>query len=1135
MKNKATSLSVPRKIMQLFTCGMLVQCFFASLLFAGPVSEQRISMEEIYLQVSLENIRLEDALIKISNETQFTFAYNGETIDKNKIVNFKFKNISLASLLRTLSKDAGLQFLRVDSQIYVRKKKLLDVAVSEEFTSSVIIDVQGVVKDEKGEGLPGVNVIEKGTSHGTVSDANGKFQLQITDEKAVLVISSIGYLTQEVVLGDQHSLAIALEPDVRSLEELVVVGYGEQKRKELTGAVVSVPKSVLENNVMPTIDGLLGGAVAGLNATQTSGQPGSGSSIRIRGGTSVNAKNDPLYVIDGFIFYSDASSNKTGLGAIESSIDPLSSINPADIESIEVLKDVSATAIYGSRGANGVIIVTTKKGKRGETNINYRYTLGVGKTARKIDLLNANQWARLQKDYFNNKGHYTDEEISGLGKGYDWQDAVLQTGISQNHELSISGGDDKTRYLISGNLVDQKGIVINSGFKRNNARINLERDLWPNLTVGLSTIFGKSTQHSLTTTEPVNYNSSPFSGGITNSLTYALFMPPVVPIYGSNGDYNYSNPYEYAYFALGNKTTNPVSDLKNSVAETISNTLMANFFARYEIADGFNAKVSIGTSVNNATQNFFAPSYTSLGLAEKGTGAVGNKRNEVMQTEYTLGYTKKISDIHYIDVLAGYTYQQTQLSYATSIASRFTNETLKHNNLADGAVRYPPLTGASKARLNSLIGRVNYTLLQKYNLTATIRADNSSRFAKKYRWGYFPSIGLSWNVNEEAFLKDQNQLTALKLRLSTGLVGNQEIGDYEFAQSYTSGQYNGSASYARSNLGNPNLRWETTLQHNVGIDAAFFKNRLGLVADAYYKKTSDLLLNVPVSSSQGVIEQLVNVGHVTNKGLELGITATLVQTSALTWAVASNIARNVNTITDMGTTKQLQQGRSSEQILRVNNPLGSYYGLIFDGIVQTGENVSGSPTIAGDTPGPGDIKFVDVSGANGQKDGKIDAYDRTILGSVQPDFTYGLSTTITYKHFDLFGLFQGSQGAQLYNGLRRTLEQPNDSYNVTTAVLDSWTASNPSNYLPRITGTRPFAYIDSRYIENASFLKLKNVTLGYNVKAKNGQVKLRVFAAAQNLLRITNYKGYDPEVSSGLDIGSYPVARTFLAGVGISF
>nr|WP_295922282.1 TonB-dependent receptor [uncultured Dyadobacter sp.] len=1125
-----------RAISRYGLCGMLIQCLFASLLFAETGLAQRVSLEKIYLQVSLKNIRLEDALTRISNQTEFSFAYNGETLEKDKIINLEFQSISMASLLRTLSKEAGLQFMRVDSQIYIRKKRLLDAAVSEEFTAeAAAIDLQGIIKDEKGEGLPGVNVVVKGTAHGTVTDANGRFQIQTTGDNTVLVFSSIGYITQEVTVGAERSLTIALQPDIRSLDELVIVGYGEQKRKELTGSVVSVPKSVLENNVLPTIDGLLGGSVAGLNVTQTSGQPGSGSSIRIRGGTSVNAKNDPLYVIDGFIFYSDASSNKTGLGAIESSIDPLSSINPADIESIEVLKDVSATAIYGSRGANGVIIITTKKGKRGETNINYRYTLGVGESAKKIDLLNANQWARLQKDYFNNKGKYTDEQIAQLGKGYDWQDAVLQTGTSQNHELSISGGDDKTRYLISGNLVDQKGIVINSGFKRSNARVNLERDLWPNLTVGLSTIFGKSTQHSLTTTEPVNYNSSPFSAGITNSLTYALFMPPVVPVYAANGGFNYTNPYEYAYFALGTKATNPVSDLTNSVAETISNTLMANFFARYHITDALVAKVSVGTSVNNATQNFFAPSYTSLGLAEKGVGAVGNKRNEVLQTEYTLGYTKKLNDIHFIDVLAGYTYQRTSLNYATSIAARFTNETLKHNNLADGAVRYPPITGASNATLNSLIGRVNYTLLQKYNLTATIRADNSSRFAKKYRWGYFPSIGLSWNVNEEAFLKDQHYLTALKLRLSTGYVGNQEIGDYEFAQSYTAGQYNGGASYAKNNLGNPNLRWETTLQHNVGIDAAFLKNRLGVVADVYYKKTSDLLLNVPVSSSQGVIEQLVNVGHVTNKGVELGVNATLVQTPAFSWAAAANIARNVNTITDMGTTKQLRQGNRSEQILQVNNPLGSYYGLVFDGIVQSGEDVSGLPTVAGDAPRPGDIKFADRNGTGGKPDGRVDEADRTILGNVQPDFTYGFTSTITYKNFDLFALFQGSHGAKLYNGLRRTLEQPNDSYNVTTAVLGSWTTSNASDYLPRITGTRPFAYIDSRYIENASFLKLKNITIGYNLKLKNDQLKLRLFASGNNLIRITKYQGYDPEVASGLDIGSYPIARTFLAGVGISF
>lgn len=999
--------------------------------------------------------------------------------------------------------------------------------------------VSGRIYDSKTKDpVIGATIIEKATSNGVNSDTEGKFYLRLQQQyPTTIVINYVGYKSEELTIsGEQKApLEIWLSESEGNLNEVVVVGYGTQKRRELTGAVSSIPKSLIEHNVAPTLDALLGGAVAGLNVTQTSGQPGAGSSIRIRGGNSINANNDPLYVIDGFIFYKDASSTKTGLGAIESSVDPLASINPSDIESIEVLKDVSATAIYGSRGANGVIIVTTKKGKRGDTSISYQYTIGWGRTAKKIDLLDASQWARLQKDYFNNKGNYTDEQITQLGKGYDWQDAVLQTGVSQNHTLSISGGDDKTRYLISGNFVDQEGIVINSGFKRYNARINLDRSLYDNLTIGVFANFGKSTQNSLTTTESVNYNSSPFSAGITNSLTYALFMPPVVPIYNSDGSYNYTNPYEYAYFAVGNKAANPVSDLNNSVAETINNSVLGNAYARYTITDGLVAKVSIGTDMSNITQNFFAPSYTAIGLAEEGIGGIGTKRLEVWQTEYTLGYTKQLNKIHFLDLLAGYTYQKTDVNYVTSIATHFTNETLKHNNLADGSVTYAPVSGASSATLKSFIGRVNYTLLQKYNLTATIRADNSSRFAKNHRWGYFPSIGFSWNINDENFLKNQNNLSNLKLRLSAGTVGNQEIGDYEYAQVYKANRYNGGAAYSKDNLGNSNLKWETTSQYNIGIDAGFLQNKVNITADLYYKKTSDLLLEVPVSSAQGTDSQLENIGNVTNKGVEFGINANIIDSKNLSWNISANISRNINEITDMGTTKRLLQGTNSEQILQVGESLGSFYGLKFDGIVQTGEDISSLPTTSSGTPEPGDLKFVDVSGANGEPDGKIDEYDRVVLGSIQPDFTYGLSTTVSYKKFDLFVLFQGSQGNKAYNSLRRTLEHPTDSYNVSSALLNSWTTSNPSNTIPYITGTRPYSYIDSRYVENASYLKLKNLTLGYNHQLKKYPVKLRFFASAQNLFTITDYKGYDPEISSGLDIGAYPTARTFTLGVGLSF
>ena len=921
-----------------------------------------------------------------------------------------------------------------------------------------------------------------------------------------------------------------VEPyDPIDINEIVVVGYGTQKRTQLTGSVTKIGGSLFGKATAPTLDGALNGAVAGLNVTATSGQPGAASQVRIRGGNSVNASNEPLYVVDGFIYYKDASAAKTGLGAIESSLNPLSTINPSDIESIEVLKDVSATAIYGSRGANGVIIVTTKKGTRGRTSINYRYTAGFDVAAKKLDLMTASEWAGFQKTYFYNKGGYTDEQIAALGSGTDWQGAMLRTAFRQAHELSVSGGTAKSRYAFSANYTDQDGIVINSGFKRYNFHVNADWNLLPGLTFGLNATYGKSTQEGLTTTEAVAYNSSPFSAGITNSFVYGLLTPRVVPIYAEDGSYNYANPYEYAYFAIGSKTSNAVSDLKNSVAESINDYLLSNVWAQYAFGD-FRAKVSVGLNKEQITQNYFSPKYTSLGLANEGLGGIGNKSNEVWQQEYTLGWSHVFGNIHDVDALVGYTRQNSKVNYNSSLTSHFTNETLKQNNLADGSQVYPPQSGFSEASLNSIIARVNYTLLDRYNATVTFRADNSSRFAKTHRWGHFPSVGLSWNANRESFLRDVRNLSNLKVRASWGKVGNQEIGDYEYALNYKATQYNGQSSYTKTNIYNKDLRWETTTSYNVGADIGFFDNRLAITADAYYKKTSDLLLDVPIGFNQGVSTQLRNVGNVVNKGVELTIDGQLLRKRDLLWTVTANIAHNCNRITSMGSASDIIMGSSSETILRKGEALGTFYGLRFDGIVQTGDDLDKLPTVSGKRLEPGDVKFVDQD-----HNGRIDGKDRVALGSIQPDFTYGFSTQLRWRNLDASVSFAGSHGNKLFNALGRRLEQTGDSYNLLRTVLNSWTETNPSNRYPLASKERTISYIDSRYVEDASYLKLRNLTIGYTLPIpKSVKAKVRIFATGSNLFTITPYSGYDPEVASGTDSGAYPAARTVVFGAEIS-
>ncbi|KAA6327570.1 TonB-dependent receptor SusC [termite gut metagenome] len=989
-----------------------------------------------------------------------------------------------------------------------------------------------VINEKTNEPIIGANVLLPAEHAGTITNSNGVFTLTAKSLPATIAVNYIGYWTQEVEIYESvEPITITLRENVGLLKEVVVIGYGTQKRKELTGSITSVSKESL-SQIATSFDNLLGGAVSGLNITQSSGQPGSTSSIRIRGGNSINGGNEPLYVIDGIIVYNNSSSTSAGISRIDGGLNPLAAINPNDIESIEVLKDVSATAIYGSRGANGVIIVTTKSGKKGNNNIEYQYTAGWQQINKKLDLLSASEWAKLYKEVFPTSpfANSSDSELAQLGEGTDWQDAAFRTASTQNHQITLSGGDEKSRYLISGNFSDQDGIIINTNFKRYTGRLNYDRDLFSNFTVGLNVSASKLDQNGV----------SDFSGlyvsQVSNSIDLVLRIPQIVPIRNADGSFNYNNPYEQGDLAYEGITVNPISDLYNSVSQTKTNALIGNFYARYAILPSLIAKISVGTNLNNTTQNFFAPPSSAAGFFKNynGYGSVGNKRTDAWQAEYTLNYNKQINKRHYIDLLAGYTTQTTAVEYATASASSFANEQLSYHNLQGGSGSVSPTSGGSESILNSVLGRVNYSYLGRYNLTATIRADGSSRFARNHKWGYFPSVGLSWNINEESFLRNNKAVSDFKLRASTGTVGNQEIGDYRYEATYSTRRYAFNdiivIGYARSNAENPDLKWEKTTQHNIGFDLSLFNYRLTFVGDVYYKKTSDLLLNIPVEITTGFSSQLKNIGNVTNKGIEFEVKGNIVDTKNFNWNLSANIAKNNNEITSLGALDHVDQ---SSRILQVGKPLGSFYALVFDGVVQTGEKANVPVPSWKTNVQPGDVKYADQN-----NDNKITIDDdRAIVGSVQPDFTYGFSTTLRYKAFSLFASFQGTQGNDVINSLRQSLESPNLSYNLLATLVDRWTPTNPSNTIPKAANTTTIR-LDSRYIEDASFLKLRNVTLSYTLPIKiqaAPTTKFRVFAAGQNLLTFTKYSGYDPEISSGTDSGAYPTAKSFSFGVNISY
>lgn len=1011
--------------------------------------------------------------------------------------------------------------------------------------------ITGVVTDAlEREPLAGATIRTKIAQTLAVTDANGAYRIDASPEDT-LVFSYLGLQPGEEAINGRTVINVSLEEEKQQLNEVVVVGYGVQRRRELTGAVTSISRSHLENNQALSVDALLGGAAAGVNVTRQSGQPGASSSIRIRGGNSMNASNEPLYVIDGFIFFSEKNSTQTGVANIEGSLNPLASIQPADIESIEILKDVSAKAIYGSRGANGVILVTTKKGSRHSNDIHYQYTIGIDRAAKKIALMNAPQWAEWGKSasLTNGTDYLSDEYLASIGKGADWQDAVLRTGISQTHELSFSGGDKNTRYLLSGSYTNQEGIVINSGFSRYGGRLNMDRKVRENLTVGVTATADRSTQNALASLAASDFagSSNPFKSGITHSLVYALFMPPVLPV-RNGGEYNYTNPFELTELHYYDKAANPVSDLENSIAQTVGTSVLANFYARYALpfVKGLTVKINAGTNINYVTQNFFAPPYTALGINQdiQGRAAVGNRRTDVAQTEYLLAYARQLNDLHFLDILGGYTLQKTKTSFVYSKVTHIDSfDNLAKTN-APGEAILPPASRTDEANLHSLIGRVNYSFLQRYNLTATFRADRSSRFPAGNEWGYFPSVGVSWNIDSEPFFVASSSLNAavsnLKLRATYGATGNQEIGFNDYTAYFNVGRYNGQSALEMTTLNNPSLKWETTTEYNAGIDLGLWNDRFTATLDAYAKKTTDLLMKTPPPLGSATSDmQTVNLGSLTNKGFEFSVGGRLLARKDLSWTVNLNFARNRNEITDLGKYNNLTEGSNQELILREGESVGSFYGYIFDGVAQQGEDLSALPTTGGSAPQPGDIKLRDISGPEGVPDGKINPeYDRTVIGSIQPDFTYGFSSTLNYRNWDFFALIQGSQGNEVYNKLRRHLSENNSNYNRSADLLNAWTETNPSNEVPRRNSVVDANYLYSRYVEDASFLRLKTVTVGFTIDRMpfiSPASKLRLFAGAQNLVTLTAYRGYDPEIASGIDTGAYPTARSFYLGANLTF
>ncbi len=1006
--------------------------------------------------------------------------------------------------------------------------------------------ISGVVTDERTNApLEGALVRIKGITNQTLTNSKGEFSLK-TAQKLPLILeaSFIGYKPVEIETSS-YSISIRLQDAQTQLNEVVVVGYGTQRKSDLTGSVASVSKSVLSQPVS-SFDNMLQGAVSGVAVTQSSGAPGSTATIRVRGGNSISFGNDPLYVIDGFIVYNNNSYVNTG-ASNGVGVNALTTVNPTDIESIEILKDASATAIYGSRGANGVVIISTKRGRRGANEVSYSNYFGQQKVINKVDLMNATQWMQLVNDINESDGKphtFSDSAINAADEGSDWQSAALRNGPIQNHEVSVSGGDEKSRYLISGNYFRQQGTVINTNFKRYSGRINYERNLSDKFKVAANIFGSESEENKLygNAYGAINFQQTSFANLVQVS--------PAVPIYNEDGTYNISNPYQAT-------PTNILQDIAKTTNLTYLTRILSNISGEYKFTHDLTLKVTAGADMIRTKQNYYSPSYagspagSSTGYAVKGYASVGSVKADTWINENTLTYDHTFHNTHYLTVLAGYTMQHQKDESTVASAQNFPNDLTKYNNLNYASTPVLSSSDAHESTLNSYLGRVNYSFRHKYNATATLRADGSSKLGVNNRWGYFPSIGLSWNVNQEDFFKSlAPAFSALKLRLSAGQTGNSEVPPYSSLAALTPTNYYFNSTLvtgiAPVQIANPDLKWETTTQYDIGFDAGFFRNRLNVVFDVYYKKTSDLLLYVPLPLYTGYASSLQNVGSVQNKGFEFSVNSTNIKGKNLTWTSNFVFAANKNKILSLGEGTDFYfplapTGYVSPVIVKVGLPVATFWGYDTDGLLTEGDIAKGVPILAGVPQLAGDRKYVDTNG-----DGVVTTDDKHDLGTAQAKFTFGLSNNFSFKSFDLSFFFQGSYGNKIFNFLQQKLELTTVNLNAAGKLVDRYSATNPDGKMPRATNA-PVSQVADIYIEDGSYLRLKNLTLGYTLPkeliSKIHLKQLRFYVGAQNIWTLTNYTGLDPEVNffdtdntkQGIDYGAYPSNKTFLAGLNISF
>lgn len=1116
MKNKQLIVASTLIAMKITAVQIVFAIVFASSLYAREANSQTVLQKSF--SISVEHVQLKNVIHTIEQQTKVRFTFSSNTINAEKNISYTATNKKIIDFLNEVLKpwDIGYQVINDRVILFPLKDegKTTNNRLEENPVSKQERSISGTVLNEKGEPLPGVTVTEKGSSNSVVTDEKGFFTIKLSAANATLVISSIGYENIQQSVANISTQNFVLKATTKSLDEVVVVGYGSQKKKDLTGSVSSVNASELKSLPVPDIGEALQGRSSGVQVV-SSGVPGTNVTFRIRGTGTIN-NSDPLLVIDG----------------VPTDI-PLNALSPDDIANIEILKDASAAAIYGSRGANGVVIITTKRGKSGKNTLEFKMFEGQQKAANMVKMLDASQFASLHNEMMFNNGQPKNPAYSNpssLGKGTDWLGGLFHTSPMQSYSLAYSGGGPKSNFYVSGTMLDQQGIVINTGYKRYTVQFNSESRVFDWLKFGSNLTLN----HDIKTSG--NYN-----------ISNAMAALPGQPIYNADG--TYSGPVGQSSWY--GDIINPIGKATIEENTIRGYNVLGNIYTEITLLKDLKFKSTGGVEALFWDNRTWTPKYNWQPIPQPNSSLFEqyNKSLTWLWDNY-FTYDKYLAQKHHITLLAGSSAQNHRYDYMNGSIQNFASSTTQQLN---NGTTQPTVGGdASEWALLSFIGRANYTFNSKYLFTATLRRDGSSRFGETHRWGWFPSGSAAWRVSEEKFMKSISWINDLKLRVGYGITGNQNIGNYSFASVLQTVLYNFNgqnvAAVVPLAIPNPGVRWEEVQQSNIGIDAMLFEGRVSITADAYIKNTNNMLvpMSVPITTGYSdIIVPSINAGKVQNKGIELSITTHNTK-GAFEWTTNFNISYNKNKVVSLNDSTPIYTGsiglNQNLSIQKTGLPVNSFYGYVPNGIFQTQKDVNAyAVQVPGSDPynrtSPGDVRFRDLN-----NDGKIDDNDRTYIGNPNPRFIFAMNNTFAWKGFELSIFLQGVQGNDIFNANRIYQEGMAVAQNQTVAVLNRWSGAGTSNTMPRAIFNDPNknTRVSGRFVEDGSYLKIKNITFGYNlpkrlIQKANIQTA-RVYLSAQNLVTFTKYSGFDPEVPvNGIDLNVYPVTRTISAGINLIF